>query len=121
MSKAMPSPNGTNIERAFLPSGSRVVAAYDAVPDDQQGIGELLHFLSDKLDDDDLKEVNRILGVDDSASMPSKEMAGDRRRPVAKRPPVPKIRYTEDRFPHKDRLSDGFNGRFPEAAHIKLK
>lgn len=64
----MPSPNGTNREGAYLPSGSRVVAAYDAKPDtsgpDDGDWSALLGFLEDKLDDGDLRKVRYMLGLD---------------------------------------------------------
>ena len=69
MSKTpMPSPRGTNREGAYLPAGSRVVAAYDAEPDtsgpDDGDWSALLGFLEDKISDGDMTKVRRMLGLD---------------------------------------------------------
>ena len=65
MSKTpMPSPRGTNREGAYLPSGSRVVAAYDAEPADSD-YSLLLGFLKDKLEPADFAHAQRLLGVED--------------------------------------------------------
>ncbi len=90
----MPSPRGTNHERAFLPSGSRVVAAYDAAPEDMPRAGELLNFLADKLEPDDLAQVKDMLGIDDDEPASGASDAARRAR----------ARYASDAFPNRDRL-----------------
>ena len=71
---AMPSPRGTNHERAFLPAGSRVTAAYDAEMDEGEAdYAALLSFLADKLEAGDLMKVKRMLGLADA---PEEEAGG---------------------------------------------
>ena len=99
MPRPMPSPRGTNIERAFLPSGSPV-AAYDADTTDPTPM--LKMFLA-KLSDDDKAVLRQLLdGDSDAGEMPSTAMDAAARARQSYDPEAGKS--FEERFPNSKRF-----------------